>query len=80
MYWSFREMMGRRNDFLLFNAEKNCYPDPDLEKAYPEIQSPWRYLNAGAFIGNAGAVKAALQPKLDSITKNTDDQRLWTRL
>jgi len=80
MYWSFREVMGRRNDFLLFNAEKNCWPDPDLEKAYPEIQSPWRYLNAGAFIGNAGAVKAALQPKLDSITKNTNDQRLWTRL
>ena len=42
--------------------------------------NPWRYLNAGAFIGNAGAVTAALQPKLDLITKDTDDQRFWTRL
>ena len=80
MYWSFRELMGGRKDYIIFNAEKNCWPDQDLKEEYPETHSPWRYLNAGAFMGNAGAVRAALQPRLHTLTENTDDQRLWTQL
>lgn len=32
----------------LFNAEKACWPYPDLAKSYPKTDSPWKYLNGGA--------------------------------
>jgi hypothetical protein len=35
---------------IVFAAEKFCYPDIDLCDKYPEVDSPWRYLNAGCYI------------------------------
>ena len=72
--------MGRRNDFILLMAEKNCYPDKHLESKYPAIQSPWRFVNAGSLMGNAGAIRAALDPWVHDFNSETDDQRFWTRL
>jgi hypothetical protein len=43
---------------VVFAAEKWCWPDGDKRKLYPDIKSPWRYLNAGCFLGYAGALKS----------------------
>ena len=48
----FDDMIGDR-EVVLFSAESNCYPIPEVESEYPEPDppSPYKYLNAGACIG-----------------------------
>jgi len=41
---------------ILFAAERNCWPDPELAEQYPATEYPCRFLNAGGFIGPAAAV------------------------
>ena len=72
--------MGQRKDFILFNAEKNCWPDSDLRTVYPTTRTAWRYLNAGVFMGKAGAIRTILEAHMHQINEDTDDQRMWTRL
>jgi hypothetical protein len=38
-------------DIILFNAEKHCWPNPELAGSYPIITSPWRFLNSGVYSG-----------------------------
>ena len=77
-------------DRMTFNAEQNCYPDPDLAKFYPECGSSFKYLNAGIWLArHADAV--AQYDKLYSLVEPRewagagdttlwgDDQWLWTR-
>ncbi len=35
-------------DIILFNAEKGCWPFSEWASLYPEVQSPWKYVNGGA--------------------------------
>lgn len=35
-------------DIVLFNAEKACWPHSELASQYPEVTSPWKYVNGGA--------------------------------
>ncbi len=42
---------------LLFAAEVNCMPDQNLSKLYEKNDYKFKYLNAGAFIGEAGFIK-----------------------
>lgn len=69
---------------ILFSAEKNCSPDKSLINKYPEVTTPFRFLNAGGFIGYAGALKPMVDEliHLRSTEKNNNmysDQYLWTR-
>jgi hypothetical protein len=41
---------------LVFTAEKTCWPCPDLADAFPSSGTPFRYLNSGGFIGQAGVL------------------------
>lgn len=36
---------------FLFSAEKNCWPDPSLADHFPGNGTPYRFLNAGAWMG-----------------------------
>ncbi len=36
-------------DKIIFSAEKNCWPIPDLAKDYPESKTPYKYLNSGLY-------------------------------
>lgn len=38
-------------DYLLYSAEKACYPKTEMASEYPETSSPWKYLNGGGFTG-----------------------------
>lgn len=50
---------------VIFAAEKNCYPSPYLRPYYPTSESPWRYLNAGGFIGPVEYLQRMLTANLD---------------
>jgi len=43
------------NDGLLISAEWGCYPYPELAKKYPEVDSPWKYVNGGGWGGEVSA-------------------------
>lgn len=36
---------------ILMSAEKKCYPQSLMSISYPKTNSPWRFLNSGAYIG-----------------------------
>lgn len=39
-------------DLIIFNAEKGCWPYGQWDKLYPEVSTPWKYLNGGAAFVN----------------------------
>lgn len=57
---------------VVFNAEKNCYPDGDLAIRYPHTNSSWRYLNAGILAGKISVLKHLYSEVLDKIPKSMD--------
>lgn len=68
-------------DFLavgaIFSAEKNCFPEPELGRKYPQNKSPWRFLNAGGMLGSIPWLRSCL---IDVIARNDpDDQRQLSR-
>lgn len=60
---------------LLFTAEKTCWPDPKLERVYPETIFDYRFLNSGGFIGRAGDLKVLTQTRCED---SDDDQLYYT--
>lgn len=60
-------------DKVVFNAEKNCFPDSSLKSRYPESETPWRFLNAGALAGKVKVLKQLYASVLEKIP-NTMDQ------
>lgn len=61
---------------ILFAAEKNCWPDPDMWVQFPKSDTPYRYLNSGLFMGVAGALKSFFNMTL----KDDDDDQLWVQM
>jgi hypothetical protein len=60
---------------ILFAAEKNCWPDPDMWVLFPKSETPYRYLNSGLFMGRAGALKSFFNMGID----DKDDDQLWVQ-
>jgi len=58
---------------ILFAAEKNCWPDPDMWILFPKSETPYRYLNSGLFMGKAGSLKSFFNMRID----DKDDDQLW---
>lgn len=75
------DMLGIwRNQFNgepVFAAEVSCWPDADRADDFPvpENDSPYRFLNSGAFLATAGDLREMLKPK---IKDSADDQRYYT--
>jgi len=67
------EMVGamyrsRWDGTVVFNAEKSCFPRGDLADQFPDMGTPWRYLNSGFMIGSpANILKILESMDLDSI-------------
>ena len=62
---------------ILFSAEFFCHPDPNRSAAYPasdraHVRFP--FLNSGAFVGRAGALRRAMDAG-PRYTPQDDDQR-----
>lgn len=68
----YHKLIGKTNS-ILFSGEKFCWPDRSLSKKYPKVNSSFKYLNAGGFIGNAYEILHLL----DIPIKDTDDEQLY---
>jgi hypothetical protein len=61
---------------IVFTAEKNCWPCPELADLYPHSPTAFRYLNSGGFIGPAGLLLDLLDRYLLSPPGLADRQEL----
>lgn len=53
---------------IIWNAEKNCFPDGSLAAKHPDTPSPYKYLNSGFGIGETEGFLDALEDmKADEI-------------
>lgn len=46
---------------IIWNAEKNCFPIPELAPLHPATKSPFKYLNSGWGVGETAIFLAALK-------------------
>ena len=65
-------------DKITFNAEKNCYPINELAQLYPNTSSPWKFLNAGLYVGKVKKVKVLLEKALPLIKESKMDQAAFS--
>lgn len=56
---------------ILFAAEKTCWPSTDRSDYFPPSDTPYRFLNSGAFIGTADALLKFLH---QDVADHEDDQ------
>ena len=67
------------NDFpkdVVFSAEKSCWPDSGLANSYPKVDSEYRFLNSGTFIGKVSELKKITE---EEILDTDDDQLYYTK-
>ena len=76
--------MGYKYD-ILFSAEKTCWPDTDLKSVFETqnpklddeyVDTPFKYLNSGLFIGRVGEIKKMIPAK---ISPTSDDQLYYQK-
>lgn len=75
-YWSM-------NTDIVFAAEKNCWPVKSLETQYSTHNDKYiqyKYLNSGAFIGKARALREWMDQNFHNVSGATDDQLWYTQL
>jgi lysyl hydroxylase/galactosyltransferase/glucosyltransferase len=60
-------------DKITFNAETNCFPDWRLAKDYPVVDSKWKYLNGGIYVGKVKNIMFMMDQVLPKI-KGSDEQ------
>ena len=62
------------NKKIVFSAEKTCWPDIEAEELFPipPVETPYRFLNSGTFIGTVAGIKAFLS---EDVPDDEDDQR-----
>ena len=63
---------------LVLSAEKNCYPYPAWADNFPTVEGPYRFLCAGAWMGQTGYLIDSLEQVLKwSPRDERNDQPLW---
>ena len=62
---------------VTFNAEKNCYPNVNLKPLYPNIDSEWKYLNGGLYVGSVKNILIMLENSLPKMV-NVIDQEVFS--
>lgn len=74
-----REYLKFGSDIVI-SGEKNCYPDKSRAPDYPlsDETGPYKYLNAGAYIGRVRAIKWLFSSHYWRLRES--DQRFWTSL
>lgn len=70
---------------MLISAEKNCYPYSNWAEKYPVgVSTPWRFVNAGGYIGEREFVLESLKKIVKHIEgtgtriQDASDQGEWT--
>lgn len=62
---------------LILSAEKNCWPDEHYADRYPKVDSEYRYINAGTWLGQVDYLVDVLTDMVQ--VNEANDQRLWTQ-
>ena len=58
-------------------AETNCWPQLHRAKFYPACETPYRYLNAGAWIGDAAYVRGLLRDMDAELAPDDANDQEW---
>lgn len=64
---------------ILFAGEENCWPYADRFIEYPRSETPWRFLNGGAWMGELGYLVERLPLALQQPQYDSDDQGMLTQ-
>lgn len=59
---------------IVWNAEKNCFPNPEWSKDHPPSLTPFRYLNSGMSVGELSAYLTILDQM--KVEEWADDHQL----
>ena len=62
---------------ILFSAEPMLWPDKSLENLFNIVDTPYRYLNSGGFIGSIKNLKVLIN---DHINDSEDDQLYYQKI
>jgi len=63
-------------DAIMFQAEKACYPHPELADQYPHTMSPWKFLNGGGWVAPVDDFIAMVEA--DMLTDDHWNDQLWS--
>ncbi len=78
------EIFARYREFgapLVLSAETNCHPHPARALDYPACDTPFRFVNSGAYLAEASFLKEALaRLPVEQTSSLDDDQGLFTDL
>jgi hypothetical protein len=76
---NFSEIIKDYNCNILFGAERNLWPDTQYSHLYPSkgIQSPYKFLNAGAFCANTHSFLEHIESILKRELIHLCDQGNW---
>ncbi len=55
------DQYSKFNTDIVFNAERNLFPRADLADQYPDVGTPYKYLNSGFFIGKVKSIITMLE-------------------
>ena len=58
---------------IVFGAEAECWPVPEMAHLWPETGTPYKYLNSGLYIGRADALHDFISQAQDTVA-HKDDQ------
>lgn len=61
---------------IVFSGEKTCWPNPDLESEYPQIDGDYKFLNSGGIIGYGDHMLKMVDIEIE---KSEDDQEYYTK-
>ena len=62
---------------ILFATESTCWPDQSKQDMYPNVDTLYKYLNSGGFIGKVDKILLLLHD-IHSLQYNYDDQLYYT--
>jgi len=63
---------------ILLSAERGCYPHPEKAVLYPQVDSPFKYVNGGGWFCNAKSFCELVEA--NPLTRETVDQVWFTDL
>ena len=62
---------------LVFSTEKTCWPDESIVDQYPKVDTDYKYLNSGGFIGYANRILEIIDTE---ISIEDDDQLFYSKI
>lgn len=72
----FKKLQQTLNADIIFSAEALIWPDASLTSQFPDVGTPYKFLNSGGFIGSIENIKKMIQTPIES---HHDDQLYYQK-